>query len=49
MPSKQSLLKIIEVCNAAELDGKTLIQNLRTWRGSKLVKVKIEKDRFKEV
>ncbi|MGE1217193.1 AAA family ATPase [Bacillus toyonensis] len=49
MPNKQSLLKIIEMCNTKGLDGKTLVQNLRTWRGKEFVKVKIEEDIFKEL
>lgn len=49
MPSKQSLLKIVKECNAAGLDGDSLIQNLRTWRGQEFVKVEIDEEIFKEV
>ncbi|EMN7731570.1 AAA family ATPase [Bacillus cereus] len=49
MPSKQSLLKIVQECNAAGLEGHSLIQHLRTWRGQEFVKVEIEEEVFKEV
>lgn len=49
MPNKQSLLKIIQECNAAGLDGQTLINNLRTWRGKEFVKIEIDEEIFIEV
>ncbi len=49
MPSKQSLLKIVEKCNAVGLDGDSLILNIRTWRGQEFVKVEIEEEIFIEL
>lgn len=49
MPNKQSLLKIVKECNAAGLDGQTLINNLRTWRGKEFIKIEIDEETFIEV
>ncbi|WP_182104204.1 AAA family ATPase [Niallia taxi] len=49
MPSKQSLLKIVEECNKIGLDGESLIKKLRTWRGREFVKVAIEDEVFTEI
>lgn len=46
MSSKQSVHKIVEECNKAELNGKGLIENLRTWRAKEFVKVEIEEEIF---
>lgn len=49
MPSKQSIMQIVEKCNEVGLDGYSLIQNLRTWRGTEYVKVKIEQEIFTKI
>ncbi|MEB9346480.1 hypothetical protein P4I10_33120 [Bacillus cereus] len=49
MPSKQLVHKIVEKCNKAGLNGKKLIENLRTWRAKEFVKVEIEEEIFQEL
>ncbi|MCP1399477.1 hypothetical protein CON42_11955 [Bacillus thuringiensis] len=49
MPSKKSVHKIVEECNKAGLNGKKLIENLRTWRAKEFVKVEIEEEIFQEL
>ena len=49
MSSKQSVHKIVEECNKAGLNGKKLIENLRTWRAKEFVKVEIEEGIFQEL
>ncbi|WP_394679149.1 AAA family ATPase [uncultured Exiguobacterium sp.] len=49
MPDKQSLKRIIDECNEKELNGEQLIFNLRTWHGSKFMKLKILEEKFQKL
>ena len=49
LPTKESLIKIIDKCNSKGLDGENLILSLRTWRGSEFMKLKISEETFLEI
>lgn len=49
LPDLKSLQKIVSACNERGLDGDNLILNLRTWRGSKFMKLKILKEEFRSL
>lgn len=45
-PDRSSLQTIVERCNDAGLDGNALILQLRTWRGSEYMKLRIKEEKF---
>ena len=49
LPDKQSLQKIVGACTSRGLDGDNLILSLRTWRGSKFMKLEILEEKFKSL
>lgn len=49
LPDFESLQKIVSICNERGLDGENLILNLRTWRGSKFMKLKVLEEEFRSL
>ncbi|WP_034774269.1 AAA family ATPase [Exiguobacterium antarcticum] len=49
LPDIHSLQKIVQTCNDLGLDGENLILRLRTWRGSKFMKMKILEEKFQSL
>lgn len=49
LPDKESLQKIVRACTVRGLDGDNLILSLRTWRGSKFMKLEILEEQFQSL
>jgi len=49
LPDRESLQKIISTCNERGLDGDNLILSLRTWRGSKFMKLEVLEEKFQSL
>ena len=49
LPDLESLQKIVSTCNEKGLDGDNLILNLRTWRGSKFMKLEVLEEEFRSL
>lgn len=49
LPDRDSLEKIIDACKTKGLDGETLILSLRTWRGSRFMKLNILEEKFQDI
>lgn len=49
LPNRESLQKIVNNCNEKGLEGDNLILSLRTWRGSKFMKLEILEEKFQSL